>query len=137
MRFSWAAGAALLLVGGIAQADEAVIPGQPDPNKTGVGIGVICNTSDQAEHYVSLRAGGADVTPAVSAVNQEARDPRACGLAAVAFQRDKMVDAKSMQGKLVTIVRISVLAGYNGHEWLRLPAMVQYAVMEAQEGESI
>lgn len=137
MRFPWAAGAALLLLGGFAQADEANIPPQPDGDGMAVGVGVICNTSEQAERYVSLRARGAEITLAVSAVNQQVRDPKACGLAAVAFQRDKTVEAKSMQGKLVTIVRINVLAGYNGREWLRVPAMVQYAVMEAQDGLSI
>jgi hypothetical protein len=127
----------LLLLGGIAQADEASLPPQPEPDVMAIGMGVICNTSDQAEHYVRLRAGGTDVIPAVIVVNEQARDPKACGLAAVAFQRDKTIEAKSMQGKLVTIVRISVLAGYNGREWLRVPTIVQYAVMEAQDGLSI
>lgn len=136
MRSLWT-GAALLLLGGLAQADEASLPPQPEPDSMAIGMGVICNTSDQAEHYVRLRAGGAEITAAVSAVNEAARDPKACGLAAVAFQRDKTVEAKSMQGKLVTIVRISVLSGYNGREWLRVPTMVQYAVMEAQDAQSI
>jgi len=137
MRFPWAVAAALLLVGGVAQADEADSAPQPAADGMAVSVGIICNTTEQAEHYIRLRAGGADITPAVSAVNEAARDPHACGLAAIAFERDKTVETKSVQGKLVNIVRINVLAGYNGREWLRIPTQVQYAVMEAQDGLSI
>ena len=51
---------------------------------------------------------------AVIAVNDEAKDPRACGVAAVAFMSDKMVDMKNVQGRLVQIVRISVVAAFDG-----------------------
>jgi hypothetical protein len=98
--------------------------------RTAVGIGVICNTSDQAEAYVKLRNDGAEITPAVNSVNAGERDPRACGVAAVAFKRDKTMDTKNQNGKLVSIVRINVLAGFDGQKWSPVPAMVQYAVIE-------
>jgi hypothetical protein len=131
MRISFAAGAALLLVCSAAPAAEADNPAQPDTDATAVGIGVICNTTGQAEQFVQLRAGGAEAATAMDAVNRDAQDPRACGLAAVAFHRDKTLETRTVQGKLMSIVRISVVAGYDGGQWLRVPPMTQYAVMEA------
>ena len=136
---SLTAAAAVLLIGGAARADELTsLPGQRDQGGSGpvVGVGVICNTSAQAEQFVSLRQEGQDITPAVAKVNQQAQDPRACGVAAVAFMPDKTVATKPMGGKLVKIVRINVVAGYNGTGWHHVASTVQYAIMPAQ-GEEI
>ena len=131
---SMTAAAAVLVIGG-ARADEpASLPGQA--NGPVVGIGVICNTSAQAEQFVSLRQQGQDVTPAVAKVNQEAQDPRACGLAAVAFVPDQTRATKPMGGKLVKIVRINVVAGYNDSGWHQVASTVQYAILPT-EGEEI
>jgi hypothetical protein len=137
MRFPklyFAVAAAVLSLGmGLAQADELTsLPGQsgPSSDKMAVGIGVICNTSEQAEAYVKLRNDGADITPAVNSVNAREQDPRACGVAAVAFKRDKTLETKNQNGKLVSIVRINVMAGFDGQKWSPVPAMVQYAIME-------
>ena len=135
MRFSVALAAALLLAGGLAQAKAASIPPPPEPLDTAgmvVGIGVICNTTQQAEHFVNLRAGGAEITLAVTEVNRKAQDQKACGLAAIAYRADKTLETKTIQGKVVAIVQISVIAGYNGSQWMRVPSMVQYAIMENQ-----
>jgi len=135
-RHMGAAAVALLLAGGAAQSGDVSIPSLPDTgpghDKLVVGIGIICNTGEQAEHYVSLRADGAQLLPAVNAVNDRAHEPRACGMAAIAFRRDKTIDTQRLNGKLVSIVRISVMAGYDGQRWARVPAMVQYAVLEAE-----
>lgn len=135
MRFSVALAAALLFVGGVAQANAASIPPPPAQFDTAgmvVGIGVICNTTEQAEHFVSLRANGAEITLAVIEVNKKAQDQKACGLAAIAYRPSKTLETKTIQGKVVAIVQISVIAGYNGTQWMRVPSMVQYAVMENQ-----
>jgi hypothetical protein len=138
MRIYGAVGAALLLVCGAAQANEASLAPQPDGNVMAVGIGVICNTTAEAEQYVKLRSGGAELTMAVNKVNAQAQDPKACGVAAVAFLRDETVGKATLNGKQISIVRINVVGGYNGREWARIPAMVQYAVMEdAEAGISI
>jgi len=136
---SMTAAAAVLLIAGAARADELTsLPGQRDQGDSGpvVGVGVICNTSTQAEQFVSLRQEGQDITPAVAKVNQQAQDPRACGVAAVAFMPDKIMATKPMGGKLVKIVRINVVAGYNGSGWHRVASTVQYAILPAQ-GEDI
>jgi hypothetical protein len=129
------AAAAALLFAGAARADDLTsLPDQPGDEAV-VGVGVICNTSEQAERYVSLRQEGQDITPAVATVNDQAQDPRACGLAAIAFVPDKTLDTKSMGGRLVKIVRINVVAGYNGRGWQRVANTVQYAIVETKGQE--
>ena len=122
--------AAALMVCGAAYAGN--LPGQqPDKGPT-VGVGVICNTSEQAEQYVSLRANGQDTTPAVATVNAQVKQPRACGIAAIAYIRHETTVTKSVNGKLVDIVRINVIAGYNGQGWQQVANTVQFAVIETK-----
>jgi len=138
MRTALAAFSAALLACGVAHAGEVLTDLPPSGEQSlGVGVGVICNTTEQAQQYVQLRSGGAEVTPAMEKVNQAAQDPRACGLAAIAFQRDKTVETTNLQGRLVSIVKVNVLAGYNGQQWTRIPAMVQYAILESAGGIEI
>jgi hypothetical protein len=106
-------------------------PMENDTNLS-IGIGIICNTSDQMQRLVGLRMDGAEVPRAVSTVNTEVKDPRACGVAAVAFMSDKMVDMKNVNGKMVQIVRISVVAAFDGQQWARIPVMTQYALIEPE-----
>ena len=133
MRLTWAAAAAALALWstlpGNARA-EAVNPGEDD--NVVIGIGIICNTSDQMRQLVSQRIGGAEIDHAIRVVNNGAKDPRACGVAAVAYLSDKMVDMKNVNGKLVQIVRINVLAAFDGKKWARVPAMTQYALIEPE-----
>ena len=49
---------------------------------------------------------------------------------------EKTLDAKAVENKLMQIVRINVVAGFDGSGWKDVPAMTQYAVMEG-EGEAI
>ena len=43
-----------------------------------------------------------------------------------------MVDITAVNGKMVQIVRISVMAAYDGKTWARVPAMTQYALIEPE-----
>ena len=122
--------AAAFMACGAAYA--ANVPGQqPDKGPT-VGVGVICNTREQAPEYVTLRAKGQDITPAVAFVNEQAKQPRACGIAAIAYIRHETMATKSVNGKLVDIVRVNVVAGYNGQGWQHVANTVQYAVIETK-----
>ena len=134
MRLTWAAAAAAFVMCVAAHADEPSI--NPQSRGTTVGIGIICDTAEQAEHFVSLRAGGADSRNAIMAVNTAAKDPRACGIAAVAFVRDAMLESRAVNDKLLQVVRINILAGFNGSDWQQTAGMIQYAVIEG-EGEAI
>jgi hypothetical protein len=134
MSLSWAAaGAAALALWGTTPGNVSANAVE-DPMEEGldlsIGVGIICNTPQQVERLVGLRNGGAEVPRAVGAVNKEAKDPRACGVAAVAFTSDKMVDMKNVQGKMVQIVRINVVAAFDGEQWAEVPVKTQYALIE-------
>jgi hypothetical protein len=131
MRVFWVAAAAAVLVCGGVWAEE-----QPRNGDAAIGIGIICNTSQQAEQFVKLRSTGTQPDQAMRAVNASARDNRACGVAAIAYIRNQTVDTMKLQDNLVQIVRINVVAGFNGAGWQRISDMVQYAVLEGG-GESV
>ena len=128
MRLYWAAGAAALALWSATPGNVNAAP--MDDDGIAIGVGIICNTPEQMERLVGLRNDGKEMVRAVTAVNDEAKDPRACGVAAVAFMSDKMVDMKNVQGKLVQIVRITVVATFDGRQWARVPIMTQYALIE-------
>ena len=138
MRMSWAAAAAILLIcaGARAEGLGGVNGGVPVNGETTIGVGVLCNTAEQAVRFLSLRDKGKEPQQAIDVVNTEAHQPRACGVAVVAFISDQTTDVKTVGGKLVRIVRINVIAGFNGVGWQRVAGMVQYAVVEAA-GETI
>ncbi|MGH6790191.1 MAG: hypothetical protein ACRECC_10995 [Pseudolabrys sp.] len=128
-----AAAAAIFLCGGAQFSAQAQTPETTQP---AVGVGVICNTPEQAKHFVSLRAQGDKANHAIEVINTEAKEPRACGVAAVIYLRDAIVTTGTLGGKLVQVVRINVVAGFNGSGWQRVGDMVQYAVIEGG-GETI
>jgi hypothetical protein len=137
MRLRWAAAAAVLALWSITPGNVSAEQNAPtDEENVAIGVGIICNTPEQMDRLIGLRNDGAEMDSAVGAVNKEAKDPRACGIAAVAFMSDKMVDMKNVQGKLVQIVRINVVAAFDGQQWARIPVMTQYALIEP-EGYSI
>jgi hypothetical protein len=128
MRILWAAAVAAILVCGTARANEQGQP--PADGDAAVGVGIICNTPQQAELFVSLRSKGNQPEKAMNAVNATVAGKRACGVAAIAYFRDHTVRTTTMQDKLVQIVRINVVAGFNGTSWQGVSDMVQYAVLE-------
>lgn len=122
--------AAAVATGASAQAQ------QPMGEGTKIGVGMICNSPAQAARFVELRAQGREGQAAMDAVNAEARDPQACGLAAIAFTQGQTLELKPVANKLVQVVRVNILAGFDGNAWQQVSAMTQYAVLEG-EGESI
>jgi hypothetical protein len=134
MRIFWAAVVAAMLACGAARGEGS--EQTPTNGDAAVGVGVICNTPEEARQFVDLRSHGAAPDQAVQAVNNNAMDERACGVAAVAYVHDGTVDTMKLDNMLVQIVRINVVAGFNGSAWQRVSGMTQYAVLEGA-GESI
>jgi len=134
MRFFWMAAAAAMLFCGEVLAAEGPAP---ENGEAAVGVGVLCNTPQQAEQFVSLRGKGAAPEKAMQVVNAAARDGHACGIAAVSYILNKTVSTVKLRDRLVQIVRINVVAGFTGSGWERATAdMTQYAVLEGA-GESV
>jgi hypothetical protein len=118
--------------GGQSKASDGIV----EPEAPAVGVGMICNTPEQARQYVEFRAGGAASEDAMQRVNEAAQNPHACGVAAIAFVPDKMLHCHFVENKLLEIVRVNVLAGFDGASWQEMPSVVQYAVMEGK-GDAI
>ena len=130
MRLVFAAAAAAIAFGSAAPTN--VNANSFEQDGVTIGVGIICNTSEQMTRLIGLREQGKELPGAVTVVNDEAKDPRACGIAAVAYSSQQMMEMKNMRGKLVQIMRIHVLAAFDGKRWARVPAMTQYALIEAE-----
>jgi hypothetical protein len=74
-----------VLVCGAARAD--ILAQSPATGDAAVGVGIICNTSQQAEQFVRLRSTGVEPERAMHPVNANAHDERVCGVAAIAYIR--------------------------------------------------
>ena len=126
-----ALGVAMLVgAGGAASAQSRGDDGARDAAK--IGVGMICDSQAQAARFLELRATGKSADQAMAAVNKESHNPKACGLAAIAFTQDGTVDSKSVDNQLVQVVRIRILAGYTGATWQPMKNFVQYAILEAE-----
>lgn len=104
--------------------------------RTTVGIGMMCNTPDQAKQFVELQSKGTEAERAMDTVNASAGEGHACGVAAVAFVPSDTLDTKPVQNKLMKVVRIQVIANFDGGNWRQVDA-TQYAVVEDTSGETI
>ena len=69
---------------------------------------------------------------ALRTVNDEAQNPRACGVALVIFTYREARAHKVMQGKSIDIVEITVHAFGDGGRWLPATATQQYTMVMAQ-----
>ena len=100
-----------------------------NPAQIKVGQAVICDTSEQAQRFVALRNGGSEAVQAFQVINREAANPSACGTAIVAFRAGEAIGAGRVEGQLVHVVKVTVLAFNNGATWSMVPETVQYAVL--------
>lgn len=130
--------ASVVLLGAVVRADAQSVDARSDSGlHPAIGVGIICDTPEQAGRFVGLRAEGNDPTKAIAAVNAEVHDSRACGIAAIAFMRNQTIATRTMGDRLVQIVRINIVAGFKGTGWQRASSdLIQYAVIDA-EGQSI
>jgi hypothetical protein len=101
-----------------------------------VGQGIVCDTPEQVERFVTLRGDGREVADALQTVNKESHSARACDVALVAFTDSKPIAERVIQGKLASIVQIMVHALGNGESWRTIPAHARYTV-EVEEGQII
>jgi hypothetical protein len=75
--------------------------------ETEYGTGLICDTQQQAEQLVAQFHG--DMGAAVSAVNATEHDPKACGIATVAFVRGPKLATARSKDATFQIVRILIV----------------------------
>jgi hypothetical protein len=97
-----------------------------------VGRGVICDTAEQAQRFVTLRNGGSATMQALQVINREAANPTACGEAMVAFRLGEPIQGAKVDGMTVNVVKITVVAFSDGRNWSMVPETVQYAIVAPQ-----
>jgi hypothetical protein len=111
----------------LISAARAEAPGTP--NEVAIGHAIICDTSEQAERYVTLRNSGSETVTALQVVNTEANKETACGAAVMAFRRGETVRSERMNGKRVDVVKVTVVALNVGAGWSLVPETEQYAII--------
>ena len=114
-------------------------PSSALPNQQGgvaIGSTIICDTSEQARRFVTLRNDGSEAVQALQVINQEAKNPTACGPAVVAFRAGETVQSERMDGRLVNVVKVTVLAYNTGAGWSPVPETVQYAIIVSTDIEA-
>ena len=122
---------AIVCLGVGAQA-EAIHPSALPNPKAGdgiqIGVGVICNSSDQIKRYLSVKTDSdeASIQKAVQVVNREANDERACGMAMVAFLVGNEIGNVDVTDGKMHVRQITVLAVAIDGGWRRIQDTVQY-----------
>ncbi len=94
--------AALLCSGTIANAETA------PPDDVVTGSGLVCDTKEQAQRFVSLM--GDDVEETLLAVNREAGDDHACVVATIGFIPGSKVAEVDKNGAIVHVIEVKVVA---------------------------
>jgi hypothetical protein len=92
----------LLLV--IAAPAKAAAP----TDEVQFGPGLICDTRDQAERFVSLLGDG--VESALGVVNREAGTPDACLVTTMGFKRGETVSEVLRDGAIFDVIEVTVTA---------------------------
>jgi hypothetical protein len=105
---------------------------QAQAQRVEIGRGVMCDTFDQVKRFVALRSDGKERDIALLTVNGEAKDAGACNLGLVQFSAAEPVAQLALNGRPVTIVKITVHAFGNGSAWKQVPETVQYTAIPEQ-----
>ena len=102
---------------------------EPDKNSIEVGVGLVCNSEQQVQRYLSLHAQDRAPETTLKLVNTESQDPNACSIAAVAFIRGKEGATVPAPGGQMKITEIRILAAQTPFGWQRVTGLVQYTAI--------
>jgi hypothetical protein len=119
----------------LAQSASAQLGGNDGThNPLQVGRGLICNTEQQVERYVTLFDG--DSERAISAVNAEAQDDNACAVARVVFVPAAAGATVRNGTGAYRVVQIVVLGVVTAAGVLKVEPFVQFAAAPVEEIET-
>lgn len=110
---------------GAANAGSAV---DAERAKGEIGQGVVCDTVQHVQRFVTLRGTGEDPGAALEAVNLEADDDSACQFAFVLYTDDKPVGQLAVGGRLFKFIQITVHAFGDGWTLTQVTPRLQYTV---------
>jgi hypothetical protein len=89
-----------------------------------VGVGLICDTADQAEAFVAV----AEVDDTDAALQQVNAEHNVCVIAQVAFIRGDEVKTLTVKHGVAHITAIAVIGIVNGGQLISVPPSVQFTV---------
>jgi hypothetical protein len=91
-----------------------------------IGTGLICDTKEQIESYITSFEENHDAVASLEAVNN-GQTPPACGVVTIGFFR---IDTGTPHGES-DIVQILIIAVHNGQGFVRVPPMTQFTVFKS------
>ena len=100
--FTLCVAACLSLTAAVAQTPQA-----PERSGVEVGAGLVCDTQEQAERFVSVL--DRDIEAAASAVNAEVGDPTACILTGMVYVRGDQISKARGNGGAFNVLKIMVV----------------------------
>jgi len=113
----------------LALACAPAVAQQPQSDKLpAIGQGLICDSPQQLQRFVQIRNQGREADEAVRVVNEEAKNPIACGVVRAAFAPGKPIDKLKMLGEAVELVEITIVAISDGASWTKIPPTTQYMI---------
>ncbi|MBV9559909.1 MAG: hypothetical protein JOY90_05525, partial [Bradyrhizobium sp.] len=111
----------------------ACLPAKAQEGNVEVGRGVICDSADQVRRFVALRSAGKAPDAALQTVNEDIKDAGSCGFSLVMFTSADPIAEMSVQGRPVSIVKITVHAFATGSAWTQVSPAVRYTA-EPEKG---
>ncbi len=110
----------------MARADEPEHPGGVQ-----IGQGIVCDTEQQAQRFAALiPERGAD--GAMDAVNKEANNPLACGMAMIAFKPGRHVGDVHNDKGTFKIMEIQIFAAATPQGWRTVNGATQFTAMPVE-----
>ena len=108
---------------------------QTDGTALKAGIGVICNSAEQIERFLTLiNKDDGSTAEAIQTINIEVEDPTACGIAPVAFFPEKLIRTLTMSNQAIKVMRIRIVGTLTERGWVQIDEVVQFsAVIEKSE----
>ena len=121
---------ALTIAGFAATAQaEPNVPGRtqgpPQANEVHVGVGVVCNSSQQVARYLAAKADSS-IEDAIQLVNNEENDASACGMAMVAFEVGARIGDIRVPDGVMHVTQITIKAVATDNGWQQVSGKMQY-----------
>ena len=91
-----------------------------------LGVGVICDTAEQMQRYLTLFKDDTSPQVAIQTINSETPGQGACGMALVAFLEGNHIGAIEVSGGIMRIMQITVVAMKTPSGWLSVTPTQQY-----------
>ena len=101
-----------------------------------VGKGLLCDTSQQVEEYITLVERGHSSQEVIDAIN-EREESTACGIVYVAYERGTEVKEVSFKENAYDIQAIFIVSIYNGETWQPFPTPYKQYTVFLQETEGL